>query len=97
MKHQTAGAQTGLYHFHLRDGFGLIEDQDGIEPSASFALLMEAIQSGDEFIKEAVNRPEMHFEVADSDGRTVLMMPVQQSTEIWDLLQSLSAASNGVH
>ena len=87
----------GLYYFHIRDEFGLIEDQDGIELSDNVALLMEVIQSADEFAEEASSQPTMRLEIADAEGRTVLMMPVQQSTEIWDLLESLSAVSKVVH
>jgi len=87
----------GLYYFHIRDEFGLIEDQDGIELSDSVALLLEVIQSADEFTREVADRPTMRFEVADEEGRTVLMLPVQQSAKIWDLLENLSAVSKGVH
>ncbi|KLK94660.1 hypothetical protein AA309_02445 [Microvirga vignae] len=87
----------GIYYFHIRDDLGLIEDQDGIELPDSIALLMEVIQSADEFAREAAIRPQMRFEVADAAGRTVLMTPVQQSSESWALLASLSVAAGSIH
>ncbi|PVE24912.1 hypothetical protein DC522_08305 [Microvirga sp. KLBC 81] len=87
----------GIYYFHIRDEFGLIEDQDGIELPDRVALLMEVIQSADEFARETTVQPKMRFEVTDADGRTVLVTPVQQSAEIWDLLASMSVTTGGVH
>lgn len=92
-----AGIQMGIYYFHIRDEFGLIEDQDGIELPDRVALLMEVIQSADEFAREAAIRPRMRFEVTDAAGRTVLMTPVQQSSKTWELLASLSVAAGSIH
>lgn len=97
MGRQTASIQMGVYYFHIRDEFGLIEDQDGIDLPDAVALLMEVIQSADEFAQEGSNRSTMRFEVTDSDGRTVLMTPVRQSSETWKLLANLAFAAGAIH
>lgn len=87
----------GIYYFHIRDEFGLIEDHDGIELPDGTALLLEVIQSADEFVSEAATVSKMRFEVTDAEGQTVLIAPVREGAEIWNLLARLSTASGGIH
>jgi hypothetical protein len=94
---RATSIRMGIYYFHIRDEFGLIEDQDGIELPDAVALLMEVIQCADEFAREGSNRSTMRFEVTDADGRTVLMTPVRQSSETWKLLANLAFAAGAIH
>ncbi|PVE23329.1 hypothetical protein DC522_16465 [Microvirga sp. KLBC 81] len=48
----------GIYYLHIRDELGLIEYQNGIELPDSVSLLMEVIQSVDEFTREAAIWPD---------------------------------------
>lgn len=87
----------GIYYFHIRDELGLIEDSDGIDLPDDVAVLMEAIESADEFLRETVAPHQMRLEVVDADGRTVFMTPVQKRSESWGLLDSLSSALESMH
>jgi hypothetical protein len=86
-----------LYHFHIRDDAGVVEDREGIELPSRMALLMEAIRSADEFAREAVPHPKMRLEIADAAGRTVLVTPVQKDSISWELLAELSAATGSMN
>ena len=81
----------GLYYFHIRDDFGVVEDADGIELPDMAALLTEVIRSASELSREAPSHRGMRFEIADASGRTVLVAPVQESQASWDLLTDLAA------
>jgi uncharacterized protein DUF6894 len=85
------------YFFNIRDEAGLIEDEDGIELSDGLGLWLEAIRSVDEFVRDTVTFPPMRLEVTDTEGRTVLMTPVQPSSTMWRYLSNLSAAPLSAH
>lgn len=70
----------GLYRFHVRDAFGLVEDQDGTEFPDLYAALAEALRSTHEFLAEAASTPGMQFEIADNTGRVVLKVPIAPET-----------------
>jgi hypothetical protein len=91
------GGLMGIYYFHIRDDFGVVEDPDGIELPDRIALLLEVIRSGDEFASEGAAYRKMRFEIADANGRTVLVTPVQECGKSWKLLAQLSAAKASVH
>ena len=81
-----------LYFFHIRDDFGFMEDPDGIELPDLPALLAEVMRSVNELSQEATPPPNMRFEVADANGRTVLVTPVHGSMADWDLIAELPMA-----
>jgi len=81
-----------LYFFHIRDDFGFMEDLDGIELPDLPALLAEVMRSVNELSREATPPPNMRFEVADANGRTVLVAPVHGSMADWDLIAELPMA-----
>jgi hypothetical protein len=85
------------YFFNIRDEVGLIEDEDGIELSDDLALWLEAIRSVDEFVRDTSTFSPMRLEVTDTEGRTVLMTPVEQSLTVWSYLSNLSAAPLSPH
>lgn len=65
-----------FYRFHIRDASGLIEDEDGIDLPDLASAFKHARASAREFSTEASPPPDMHFEIADSTGRTVLTVPI---------------------
>ncbi len=65
-----------LYRFHVRDVFGLIEDDEGTELPDLHAALAVALRSTREFLAEAPSTPGMQFEIADDTGRVVLKVPI---------------------
>jgi uncharacterized protein DUF6894 len=83
---------VGLYFFHIRDDFGVVEDSDGIELPGLAALLMEVLRSANELSQAASTHPSMRFEIADAKGRIVLVAPVQESMVSWDLMAELPVA-----
>ncbi len=80
----------GIYYFHIRDDFGFVEDQDGIELPGMAALVAEVVRSAAELSREATTHRSMRFEIADATGRTILVAPVQESLASWDLIAQLS-------
>ena len=66
-----------LYRFHLRDAFGLIEDEDGMDLSDLATDFREALRSAREFGREAEPASPMRFEIADESGSVVLNVPLQ--------------------
>jgi hypothetical protein len=66
----------GLYHFHVRDSFGLVEDQEGAELPGLNAALAGALRSAEEFLAEASPTPGMQFEITDSTGCVVLKVAI---------------------
>ena len=58
----------GIYYFHIRDDFGVVEDADGIELPDLAALLTEVIRSANELSREATTHHSMRFEIADATG-----------------------------
>jgi len=83
---------VGLYFFHIRDDFGVVADPDGIELPDLAALLMEVLRSANELSREASTSRVMRFEIADVNGRTVLVAPVQERMQSWDLMAELPVA-----
>ena len=81
-----------LYFFHIRDDYGVVENPDGVELPDLAALLAEVIRSVNELSREASTHPSMRFEIADANGRTVLIAPVQGSIASWDLIAQLPVA-----
>ena len=77
------------YYFHIRDNFGVVEDTDGVELPDMAALLAEVIRSWKELSREGSPQRSMRFEIADPDGRTVLIAPVQGSPGSLDLMIEL--------
>ncbi len=67
----------GIYRFHIRDAFGLIEDEEGTELPDLYAVLAEALRSTHEFLAEAASASGMQFEIADNTGRVVLKVPIE--------------------
>ena len=80
------------YYFHIRDTFGLVEDMDGVELPDMAALLAEVIRSVNELSRDVSPHRNVRFEIADSNGRTVLVAPVQGSTPSMDLMAELPVA-----
>lgn len=78
------------YYFHIRDSFGLVEDTDGVDLPGMTALLAEVIRSVSELSREVSTYRSMRFEIADSNGRTVLVAPVQGSTTSLDFMAELA-------
>jgi len=87
----------GIYYFHIRDDFGVVKDPEGMEFPDRTALLVEAIRSADEFVRETTPHYRMRLEIVDANGRTVLVTPVQESLLSWELLAQLSAAKASVN
>jgi hypothetical protein len=83
---------VGIYYFHIRDNFGVVEDTDGVELPDMAALLAEVIRSVHELSRDLSHHPSMRFEITDSYGRTVLVAPVQGSTASMDLMAELPVA-----
>jgi hypothetical protein len=65
-----------IYRFHVRDAFGLIEDEEGIDLPDLASAFKHALRSAKEFSAEASPPPDMLFEIADGAGRTVLTVPI---------------------
>jgi len=80
---------VGTYYFHIRDDFGVVEDTDGVELQDIAALLAEVIRSVSELSRDVPPHRSMRFEIADSNGRTVLVAPVQASRATLDLMAEL--------
>jgi hypothetical protein len=85
------------YFFNIRDEWGLIEDEDGIELSDEVALWLEAIRSVDEFVRDTSAFSPMRLEVTDIEGRTVLMTLVQSRMRTWSHLSNLATAPLSLH
>ncbi len=84
------------YYFHIRDNFGVVEDTDGVELPDMAALLAEVLRSVNELSRDVSPHPSMPFEIADSNGRTVLVALVQGSTASMDLMAELPVAHSSV-
>ena len=82
----------GIYYFHIRDNFGVVEDTDGVELPDMAALLAEVLRSVNELSRDVSPHPSMRFEITDSNGRTVLVAPVQGSTAFMDFMAKLAVA-----
>jgi hypothetical protein len=70
-----------IFQFHVRDPFGLIVDEEGIELPDLAAVLREAIACSGEFLAEASAPTDMLFEITDEADRIVLMLPIRPYPE----------------
>ena len=67
----------GLYRFHVRDAFGLVEDEEGVELPDLYAALAEALHCTHELMEDtSVISAGMQFEIADETVRVILMVPL---------------------
>ena len=66
-----------IFQFHIRDAYGLVVDDEGIELPDLTAVLREAVNSSDEFLAEARAPTDMLFEVTDEADRIVLVLPIR--------------------
>ena len=66
-----------IFQFHIRDPYGLIVDDEGIELPDLTAVLREAVNSSDEFLAEALAPTDMLFEITDEADRIVLVLPIR--------------------
>ena len=80
------------YYFHIRDNLGVVKDTDGVELLDMAALLAEVMRSLNKLSREVSTYCGMRFEIADSNGRTVLVAPVQGRTASLDHLAELPVA-----
>jgi hypothetical protein len=83
---------VGTYYFHIRDNLGVVEDIDGVELPDMAALLAEVIRSVSELSREVSPHRSMRFEIADAEGRTVLVAPVQGGRASLELMAELPVA-----
>ncbi len=86
-----------IYYFNIRDEFGLIEDQDGLDLPDRFALMLEALRSADEFLQDSITPSQMRLEITDTRGQTIFVTPVQQSFTTWNYLTDLATAMGKMH
>ena len=67
----------GIYQFNLRDGHGVIVDEEGIELPDILSVVCEALRSATEFAAEAPVPDGMMFEITDEAGHLVLALPIR--------------------
>ena len=66
-----------IFQFHIRDQHGLVLDEDGIDLPDALAAAREALQSVQEFFRDASAPTNMTFEITDETGRLVLAIPIR--------------------
>lgn len=66
-----------IFQFHVRDAYGLVVDDDGVDLPDLAAVLEEAIVSSGEFLAEASAPTDMLFEITDESDRVVLVLPIR--------------------
>ena len=69
--------------FHVRDHDLLHEDDEGTDLPSLYAALDEALRVRSELLGELNGSSELVFEIADSVGRTVLRIPIQERQPCW--------------
>jgi hypothetical protein len=74
----TGALAMPRYFFHLRDQHELHEDEEGIDLPDVEAVLEEALRTDRELDREPAGIYGLELEIADSEGRTVLKVPVQE-------------------
>ncbi len=77
-----------LYFFHIRDQHYLHEDEEGMDLPDLHAVLEEALRTDRELSELSVERAGLYgleFEITDSNGRTVLKVPIQDRRRNPDL------------
>ena len=71
-----------LYHFHIRNEVGLVEDEDGFNLPDVSHVRDEALRTAREFFADGGSaRDSLAFEVTDDTGHVVLRMPIQDPLE----------------
>ena len=60
-----------IYFLITVDEFGLIEDPDSLDVPNRLALLLEALRSADEFLKDSIVSFAMRLEITDVEGQQV--------------------------
>jgi hypothetical protein len=63
------------YFFHIRDGFDLDEDDEGVELPDFEAARAEALATVDELRDELADAGDIELEIADETGRRLLSVP----------------------
>jgi hypothetical protein len=76
MGHVFRKSPLGIYRFHVRDAFGVFEDEEGIDLPDLYAALREALLSVHELLADVPSATEMQFEIADDTGCVVLVVPI---------------------
>ena len=66
-----------LYYFNVRDAYGLVRDEEGIDLPDLHAVYREALRSVREFLADGGAPEPMEFEVTDEHGQVVLRLPIQ--------------------
>ena len=84
-----------LYFFHIRDQHGLHEDCEGVELPDLHAALEEALRIDRELAVEPASLHDLEFEIADSNGWTVLKVPIQERQRNPDLSPAPGAQDQG--
>lgn len=76
------------YHFHLQNGGGFVEDEEGRELSGLEAAREEAVKDIRSIISEEVRQGVVdlrgRLEVTDGDGAPVLTVAFSEAVEIKD-------------
>ena len=70
------------YFFHLRDGDQVHVDREGMDLPNLHAALMEVTRAIQELRRDPAGGHALAFMVADSSGRTLLMVPVPQERQV---------------
>ncbi len=83
-----------LYRFHLRDAFGVVEDEEGIDLPDLASAFREALRSAREFSREAEPASALRFEITDEAGRVVLNVPLQVRTAAAREAEALGTGSH---
>ena len=63
------------YFFHIRDGFDLDEDDEGVELPDIEAARAEALATVEELRNELRDAGNIELEIADESGRRLLSVP----------------------
>ncbi len=85
------------YFFHIRDQHYLHEDEEGIDLPDLRAVLEEALRADRELSVETAGIYGLEFEITDSNGRTVLKVPIQERRWNPDLLPAPQAEDQRRH
>lgn len=65
-----------VFQFNVRDRYGLIVDEDGIELPDILAVAQEAVRSAREFAAEGYAPTDMILEITNETGHVVLSVPI---------------------
>jgi hypothetical protein len=64
------------YRFHVRDAFGIVEDEEGMALPDLYAALAEALHCVGELMADPPSLPRMQFEISDEIDRVLLIVPI---------------------